>query len=103
MQKEDNLKEFMYDSTQLISTIFNNVDCFSNLCKLILDPLLDQCKVNLNYKIISKHNAFMDSLKIWNRRTANVETYAHMKTFMRIEYNDLEEVGGLTIASTKIW
>ena len=63
MEKEDELKDFIYDPTQPIDVIFNSIDRFSNLCKLVKDPISDRQKVNLSYKIISKHNAFMDSLK----------------------------------------
>ena len=102
MQKEDDLKDFIYDPSQPIDTIFNHVDRFENICEFILGPILDQCKVNLSYKIISKHSVFMNSLKIWTRRTAHLKTYALVKTFMRIESNDLEEFGGLTIASSNL-
>jgi len=65
------------ESDYLSDTIFNQVNYFVNLCKLVQDPILDRCKVNLSYKIISKHNDLMNSLKTCNRRTANLKTYAH--------------------------
>ena len=102
MQKEDDSKDFIYNPTQPIDTNFNTVDRFSNLCKLVLDPISDQRKVNLSFKIISKHNAFMDSLKTQNGRTANLKSYAHLKNCMCTEYNNLREVSGLTIASSNL-
>ena len=44
----------------------------------------------------------MDSLKTWNRRTAHLKKYVLMKTLVRIDYNNLEEVGGLAIASSNL-
>ena len=44
----------------------------------------------------------MDSLKTSNRKEGNLKTYTFMKTFMRIEYNDLDEVGRLTIAISNL-
>ena len=38
----------------------------------------------------------MDSLNTWNRKTHQDKTYANMKIFMRSEYSDLDEVGGLS-------
>ena len=86
MQKEDDLKDFIYDPSQPVKTICNHADRFVNLCELVQDPISDSCKVNLSYKIISKHNAFMDFLKTWNRRTENFKTFALMKTCMRTKY-----------------
>ena len=44
----------------------------------------------------------MDSLKTWNRKEVHLKTYALMKTFMCTEYNNLDEVDGLTIASSNL-
>ena len=38
----------------------------------------------------------MDSLNTWNRKTHQDKTYVNMKIFMRSEYSDLDEVGGLS-------
>ena len=38
----------------------------------------------------------MDSLNTWNRKTHQDKTYINMKIFMRSEYSDLDEVGGLS-------
>ena len=43
----------------------------------------------LAYMIISKNNAFMDSLKTWNRKSIQDKTYINMKIFMQL--------GGLTL------
>ena len=39
----------------------------------------------------------MDSLNTWNRKTHQDKTYVNMKIFMRSEYSDLDEVGGLSL------
>ena len=102
MPKEDDLKYFVYDPSQPVGTISNHADRFVNLRELVQESISDRRKVNLSYKITSKHDAFMDSLKTWNRKEGNLKTYALMKTFMRTEYNNLDEVGGLTIASSNL-
>ena len=102
MEKEDELKDFIYDPTQPIDVIFNNIDRFSNLCELVGDPISDRRKVNISYKLISKNTAFRDSLKSWNRKPATAKVYADMKTFMREEYNDLDEVGGLSVDNSSL-
>jgi hypothetical protein len=97
MEKEDTLKDVIYDVSEPIDSVFNKVDRFSDLCELIQDPISDRRKTMLAYKIISKNNAFMDSLKMWNRKALRDKTYTNMKIFMRAEYSDLDEVGGLTL------
>ena len=37
-----------------------------------------------------------------NRKEGNIKSYTLMKTFMRTEYNNLDKVGGLTIASSNL-
>ena len=69
-EKEDALKDQIYDTSEPIDSVFNKVDRFVNLCELIKDPLSDKRKMMLASKIISKNNAFMDSLKTWNRKPA---------------------------------
>ena len=81
MEKEDSLKEINYDTSEPIDSVFNKVDRFVDLCELIKDPLSDRRKIILSYKIISKHNAFMDSLKTWNRNPLPDKTYSNMKIF----------------------
>ena len=60
MQKEDNLKYFVYNPSQPIDTISIHVGSFENLYELVQD-------------IIS------DRLKTWNRKKGNLKIYALMK------------------------
>ena len=69
MEIEDALKDQIYDMSEPIDSVFNKVDQFADLCELVKDPLSDRRKIMLAYKIISKNNAFMDSLKTWNKKT----------------------------------
>ena len=52
MEKEDAWKDVIYDVSEPIGSILNKVDIFSDLCELIQDPLLDQRKIMLAYKIV---------------------------------------------------
>ena len=81
-QKEDEVKDFVYDPVEPIDTVFNKIDRFSDLCELVSDPISDRRKVNLGYKIIFKNNAFRDSLKCWNKKTIVDKTYATMKVYI---------------------
>jgi len=47
MEKEDEVKDFVYDSVKPIDTVFNKIDRFSDLCKLVSDPISNRQKVNL--------------------------------------------------------
>ena len=44
----------------------------------------------------------MDSLKRWNQKASVDKTYRNLKIYMRKEYLDLQEVGGLTINNSSL-
>ena len=102
MEKEDEMKDFVYNPVEPIDTGFNKIDRFSDLCELASDPILDRQQVNLGYKIIFENNAFRDSLKVWNKKPTVDKPYATMKMYMREEYNYFDEVGALTIKNTAL-
>ena len=83
MEKEDALKDQIYETTELINSVFDKVGQFANLYELIKDPLLDRRKIMLAYKIISKNNAFMNSLKTCNRKPLQDTFFLNMKIFFR--------------------
>ena len=45
---------------------------------------------------------FMDTIKTWNMKISAYPTYANLKTHMRKEYLDLQEVGGITINNSSL-
>ena len=100
IEKEDVLKDRTYDAMEPINSVFNKLERFSNLCKLITEALSDRRKIMHAYKIISNNNVFMDSLKIWNRKTLQDKTFVNMKIFFREKYIDLDEVGVSRTIST---
>lgn len=102
MEKEEELKDFIYNSTQPIDVIFNNIDRFANVCELVEDPISDRRKVNISYTIISKNSVFADSLKTWNRKPANDRSYTAMKAFMRNKYNKFDKVGSLSVDNSSL-
>ena len=102
MGKEDELKEFIYNSTQPIDVIFNSIDCFASLYELVKDLIPNRRKVNLGYKLISKNSAIKDSLKAWNKKDANARNYTAMNLFMRNQYNKIDKVGSLSVDNSSL-
>ena len=90
-----------YDPTTPVDTVFSVVDKFRDLCILTEQPKTDAQLTNVAYIIFNKPRFFMDSLKNWNKKTTN-KTYADFKLHMRKEYNELRQVGALSIRDSKL-
>ena len=78
MEKENEFKDRIYDKRKPIDSVSKKVDRFADLCGLIKEPILDRHKVILAYKIVSKDDDFIDSLKSWNKKTFRDKTYSNM-------------------------
>ena len=76
------------------------IDDFQDVCVLTSNAKSDTQLVNMAYLIFQKSGIFMNSLREWNKKTPADKTYVNMKSFMRNEYLQLQEVGGLTIQNS---
>jgi len=99
--KEQDVISMTYDPNTPVDTVFSAVDRFRDLCILTQQPKSDSQLTNIAYIIFNKPRFFMDSLKAWNKQTTN-KTYADFKTHLRKEYNELRQVGALTIQDSKL-
>ena len=101
-QRETEIDNIIYDPTQNIDQVFNKIQKFQDICTLTSNARTDKQLVTYAYLIFQKSGIFMEALKKWNKKPAADQTYSNMKTFMRKEYNDLDAVGGLTVANSSI-
>ena len=99
--KEQEVISMTYDPNTPVDTVFSAVDKFRDLCILTEQPKTDAQLTNIAYIIFNKPRFFMDSLKAWNKQTTN-KTYADFKKHLRKEYNELRQVGALTIQHSKL-
>ena len=81
LDREQNLSSMVYDPTQPIDNVFNEIDEFSNLADIQGMSLSDRKKMQIAYVIIQRSQAFLDGLKKWNARSTATKSYDSMKDF----------------------
>ena len=97
---ESEIDDIIYDPATQVDSVFNKIDDFQDVCVLTSNAKSDTQLVNMAYLIFQKSGIFMNSLREWNKKTPADKTYVNMKSFMRNEYLQLQEVGGLTIQNS---
>ena len=95
--KENLVDIFVYDPSTNVDTMFNVIQEFDDLCRLLSNAKTDTQLVTYAYLIFQKTGIFMDGLKKWNSKPPVDKTFASFKVHMRQEYSDLQDIGGLTI------
>ena len=100
--REDALKNTVYDPSRPVDLIFNQITKFKELCELCHNTKTDVQLVQLAYLIFNKSRIFMDALKDWNKKATVDKTYDNMKQHMRAHYQDLKQVGALTVEDSAL-
>jgi hypothetical protein len=92
----------VYDPSTNVETIFNHIQDFQDICGLLNKAKTDTQLVDTAYFIFQKSGLFRDSLNRWNKLPDPAKKFQDFKVFMRSEYLDLQEVGGMTLASSNL-
>ena len=100
--REGALKNSIYDPSKPVDLIFNQITKFKELCELCHNTKTDVQLVQLAYLIFNKTRIFIDALKDWNKKVPTDKTYANMKTHMRTHYQELKQVGALTVEDSAL-
>ena len=77
--------------------VFNKITQFKDLCNFCKNDKTEPQLVQLAYIIFNKSRIFIGALKKWNKKTPTEKTYYNMKLHMRQQYQELKQVGALTI------
>ena len=94
---ESEIDDLIYDPATNVDKIFNKIQDFQDLCLLIGKTKSDTQLVDMAYLIFQKSGIFRDTLLRWNQKPSADKTFVNLTSFMRKEYLDLQEVGGLTV------
>ena len=78
MDKEEEIKHFVLDHIQLISTVFNVITIHTDLCELPGEIITDSSMVKIGYIVMNIARVFKDSLVQWNDKSTVDKTW---KTF----------------------
>ena len=100
--REDELKNSVYDTQTPVDTVFNKITWFQDLCELSNNAKIDWQLVQLAYIIFNRTRVFRDTLLAWNKKNQINKKYNNFKIHMRTAYNELNEVRALTIEDSSI-
>ena len=100
--KEMEVDQMVYDPYTSVESIFNKIQDFQDICGLIGKHKTDSQLVDTAYLIFQKSGLFRDLLIRWNKQPDPAKTFQDFKIFMRAEYLDLQEVGGMTLANSTL-
>ena len=90
--KETDIDNIIYNPSWNVDTVFNKTQDFQDLCIMINNNKTDTQLVTYAYLFFQKAGILMDALKTWNTKIAADCTFTNLKTYMRKEYLDLQEV-----------
>ena len=82
--------------------VFNKITQFKDLCSLCKNDKTEPQLVQLAYIIFNKSRIFTDALKEWNKTRPTEKTYSNMKLHMRQQYQELKQVGAVTIEESSL-
>ena len=100
--REETLKNFTYDPIKPVDIVFNKITQFKDLCSLCKNDKTEPQLVQLAYIIFNKSRIFTDALKEWNKTNPTEKTYSSMKIHMRQQYQELKQVGALTVEESSL-
>ena len=100
--REKSLDDLVYSPADNVDTIFNKIQHLQDVCSLLNKDETDTQLVDYGYLIFQKSGIFQDSLRKWNNKPDADQTFRNFKTFMRKEYLDLQDVGGLTVQTSSL-
>ena len=66
MDKEEEIKRYVFGPVQPISTVFNAITAYKDLCELSGESITDITMVKIAYAIMNRSRVFKDSLIQWN-------------------------------------
>ena len=103
VEKEDTLRQLVYDPHQPVDKVFNKITLFHDLCTITNNDKTDKQLVQIAYLIFNRTRAFVDALKKWNELSEESKTYAKFKKHMRAEHHALKRVGALTVQDSTFY
>ena len=96
-QKEDDVKNYVYDTTLPVSAVFNEIEHLQDLHDLTGSTLPEATMIRLGYIILNKTQLFREALIAWNNKNNNQKTWLNFQTHFRKAYRDLKQVRALNI------
>ena len=90
VDKEEEIKRYVFDPVQPISVVFNAITAYNDLCEISGESITDITMV------------FKDSLIQWKNKTILDKTWIKFQTHFRKTYKDLKRVNALGIQDSQV-
>ena len=101
MDKEKEMNRYVFDLVQPISTDFNAITGYKDLCELSGETITDIAMVKIGYAIMNRSSVFKDSLIQWNDKSTVDKTWDNFQKHFRKSYKDLKRVNNLGIQDSQ--
>ena len=101
-QKEDEVKNFVYDPNQPVSVVFNEIINLQDLFELTGSTLNESTMVRLGYAILNRAEIFKDYLLSWNNKRIEQQNWINFQAHFRKAYRDLKKVNALQIQDSTL-
>ena len=102
MDKEEEIKRYVFDPVQPISTVFNTITVYKDLCELSGESITDSTMVKIAYAIMNRSRVFKDSFIQWNDKILVDKTWINFQKYFRKAYKDLKRVNVLGIQDSQV-
>ena len=102
LQKEDSVKNYVYDPNLPVSTIFNEILNLKDLYELTGSILQESDMIRYGYTILNRARIFKEYLLKWNNKPPNEKTWDTFQQFFRKAYRDLKQVNALQIQDSTL-
>ena len=102
VQKEDEVKNYSYDTALPVSNVFNEILHLQDLHELTGSTLAEDTMIRLGYIILNRTQVFKESLIAWNNKQPNDKTWNNFQSHFRKAYRDLKKVRALNIQNSTI-
>eukprot|EP00957_Ditylum_brightwellii_P086645 6593151-Ditylum_brightwellii.AAC.1 len=80
---QEQVEHLTYQPTELVDTIFIEIDILSEVTKLAKKSLTKAQKIDITYLLLQKVKKYKSDLNVWNCRTAATKTWTAFKIEMR--------------------
>ena len=101
-EKEDEVKNFVYDPNQPVSVVFNEIINLQDLFELTGSTLNESTMVRLGYVILNRARIFKEYLLSWNNKRIEQQTWMNFQTHFCKAYRDLKKVNAFQIKDSTL-
>ena len=102
MDNEKEIKRYMFDPVQSVSTILNAIIGYKDLCELLVEVIKDIAMVKIGYAIMNRAKCFKYFLNKWSDKVDVNKTWNVLQKHFRRAYKDLKHMNALGVQDSQV-